>query len=271
MTKRSKKQEAAVVEHQDVVTLTSEDIVSIESIATPAELESTTIEAPVLEASSEESQAPDTSEEPTETFMSMVERLKSDAETIDVTKKAIISTIEDRKAFEAAKSSANGSIQATLNKGREKLITGENVAVLLAAAVTPDFVMRSTNEGSAYNVYAILKLADLTKALVSGVISNDVNRHIVKSLFQVISAGEQFTTEVARACVSKQIRLTDKVAKCLSRHTASPATAPTQASSTMQALSTLGIVKNTGTTRNPVYQLTDAPIVERMKEVALAA
>lgn len=261
MTKRSKKQEVAVVE---TIELTGEELAAIESIETEAETQSVVAEA-------EEVQAPTGTEEPQPTFMEALDAIARDVDAIDATRGKLIAAFNERKAFERAKNASNENIQKTLDKGLAKIAPNESVGVLLAACVSPDFVMRSTNEGSAYNVYGVLKLADLTKALVSGVIGNDVNRHIVKSLFQVIAAGEQFTAEAARACVSKQIRFTEKVVKYLSRHTASPTTAPTQVSSTMAALTSLGIVKNTGTVRNPVWSLTDAPIVERMKEIAQAA
>nr|WP_272481345.1 hypothetical protein [Methylobacterium sp. B34] len=38
----------------------------------------------------------------------------------------------------------------------------------------------------------------------------------------------------------------------------------------MQALETLGIVKREGSSRNPTFTLTDAPITKRLEEVLFA-
>ncbi|WP_114217455.1 hypothetical protein [Ochrobactrum sp. 3-3] len=67
------------------------------------------------------------------------------------------------------------------------------------------------------------------------------------------------------------MRVPANIAKLLTRHTVSPSTAPTQASSTMQALETVGAVKNVGTERAPVYRLLDTPIAKRLEAVAIAA
>ena len=61
------------------------------------------------------------------------------------------------------------------------------------------------------------------------------------------------------------------IRKVLIRHTVSASTAPTQASSTMQALATLGVVKAEGSTRNPVYKLTNHPVVEKLEVLLKAA
>jgi hypothetical protein len=57
----------------------------------------------------------------------------------------------------------------------------------------------------------------------------------------------------------------------LHRHTVSASTAPTQASSTMQALETLGLVKREGSVRNPTFTLTDHPAVAHLEARMMAA
>lgn len=261
MTKRNRKQAAVAIE---TIELTGEELQAIENAEAVEAIESTEAEAEVQASSGIE-------EAPAVSFMETLEAFAADSDAIDAGRMKLAAAFDERAAFERAKSATNENIQKTIAKGRAKLIEGRSVAVLLAACATPDFVMRSTSEGSAYNVYAIDKVADLVKALSSGVIGIAINRTIIKSLFQFAAANEPFTGDMARAAVSDKIRVQGAIAKLLVRHDVAPSTAPTQASSTMQALSTLGVVRNVGTTRAPVYQLTEEPIVERMKEIAQAA
>jgi ABC-type microcin C transport system duplicated ATPase subunit YejF len=53
----------------------------------------------------------------------------------------------------------------------------------------------------------------------------------------------------------------------LVRHTVSASTAPTQASSTMQALETLGVVKRSGSGKNPVFEVVDGPLTRKIEEL----
>ncbi|WP_372708705.1 hypothetical protein, partial [Klebsiella pneumoniae] len=137
--------------------------------------------------------------------------------------------------------------------------------VMLAAQVDPSFINRTLHDGSCYNVYAIDKVADAVKGLADGVVSNAINRACMVSLFNMRKAGLPFTGEVAKACASDKHPIDLAIRKHLVRHTVSASTAPTQASSTMQALETLGIVKREGSSRNPTFTLTDAPIVQRLE------
>ncbi|AWV14862.1 hypothetical protein A3862_04550 [Methylobacterium sp. XJLW] len=60
------------------------------------------------------------------------------------------------------------------------------------------------------------------------------------------------------------------IRKHLLRHTVSASTAPTQASSTMQALETLGIVRREGSARNSTFHLTEAPVTQQLEAVLFA-
>lgn len=185
--------------------------------------------------------------------------------------KALNKAYEDRGAMERAKNPDNDKIHASLKASHTVLGTKNAVAVLIAAEAAPDFIKQSTREGSAYNVYAGNKLADLVQALETGVIKNQINNAIMRSLFQFRAAKETFTGEMARAAASDKIRVQGQIGKLLVRHTVSASTAPTQASSTLQALQTLGVVKRSGARNAMSYELTDTPATKRFEEIVKKA
>lgn len=182
----------------------------------------------------------------------------------------VSAAIDARAAFETSKHGESHNIHKTLNKVRKQLMWKDTSRVLLAAQVDPSFINRTLHDGSCYNVYAIDKVADAIKGLADGVVGNAINRACMVSLFQMKRAGVPFTGEIAKSCASDKHPVDLAIRKHLLRHTVSASTAPTQASSTMQALETLGIVKREGTTRNPTFTLTASPIVERLEEVLFA-
>lgn len=182
----------------------------------------------------------------------------------------VAAAISAREAFELEKKGAGHNIQKTLAKVRKQLMWKDTSRVLLAAQVDPAFINRVLHDGSCYNVYAIDKVADAIKGLAEGTVSNAINRACMVSLFQMRKAGLAFTGEIAKGCASDKHHVDLAIRKHLLRHTVSASTAPTQASSTMQALETLGIVKREGSTRNPTFTLTGSPIVDRLEEVLFA-
>lgn len=199
----------------------------------------------------------------------------SNAEVTKEMRQEMASAIDVRLAFEERKSVETGkdNIFRTLSKTRAKLVTSAAPAQTFVAVGIRDagFFNRVLHDGSRYNVYAAGKLADLCEGLVNTALSNAINRAIVKSLFAVTAAGGEFTMELAKAACSKQYRVDSPYAKNLVRHTVSTSTAPTQASSTMQALQTLGIVRLSGSRKNATYTVVDSPATRRLKEVAMAA
>lgn len=184
----------------------------------------------------------------------------------------IADAIDKRAEFEKAKNPENSNIQRTLEKARRQMVTKRAARVLLASNVSPDFVNRTLHDGSRYNVYAIGKLADVVYTITDNKdLSNAINRACMKSLFACKRAGYAFTLETAKAAASDKIRIDEAVRRVLVRHTVSASTAPTQSSSTMNAFTTLGLVKPEGSTRNPTYVLTGHPIVEKMEALMKAA
>jgi hypothetical protein len=139
--------------------------------------------------------------------------------------------------------------------------------VMIAANQDPNFINRVLMDGSCYNVYAIGKYADLVDALAGSGMSNAINIAITRTLFAFDKAGLEFNGEMAKAAASDKIRVSAEVARHMIRHTVSASTAPTQASSTMQALQTLGVVAIDGSRKNPKYKLLDNPVTDRLREV----
>ena len=207
----------------------------------------------------------------------------SEAKTLE----EAISSISDEDALEAAKEiganidtriewlkthKPDNTTQAPkLENYRKKLALPSKARTLKATGADLNFMNRNDIEGSLYNLYAIDKVIDLVNALSGDQMNNAINRAITRTLFAFKREGIVFTAEHARAAASDKIRISDqKIKKILVSHTVSAATAPTQASSTMSALVTLGIVTNTGTKKFPVFVLTDTPATAKLEELVAA-
>lgn len=266
-------QTLTVIEGSDGLELTEEEIAALNdemNAGTGIDNSEDEVQADAgTEDQSDEDQVP-TEDDTVVDFETAKAQFLAEAGSLEMNRNAIARGFDERGDYETTKNPNNETIHKSLGKSRAKLIQEQAVAALAVAGVSPDFMTWSSHEGSAYNVYAIDKLCDLVGALNTGVMRNAVNLAIAKSLMNLKEIGEAMTGEFSKACVSKNIRVQGNGAKVLYRHTASPATAPTQASSTMQALQTLGIVANTGSQKYPVYALTDTPASVRMQEVLSA-
>lgn len=173
--------------------------------------------------------------------------------------------IDERADFERAK--GNDNIQKALAKSRKQLATPSAARVLIACSVDPSMINRSVHEGVRYNVYALGKLADAINGLTNGSVNNAINIACMKSLFRFKAAGKDFTGEMAKAAASDKIRVDTGLKGMLVRHTVSASTSSTQASSTMQALTTLGIVERSGSHKNPTFTLSNTAVVDRLRSV----
>lgn len=182
--------------------------------------------------------------------------------------------IDARAAFEVSK--GNDKIGPKLDAIRKTMTTTRAAQLMCVVNFDPAQLNREVHTGSRYNVYAIGKLADAIHGLTSddaglhGAITNKINLACMRSLFAFRAEGIAFTGEMAKAAASDKIRIDAAVAKHLVRHTVSAVTAATQASSTMQALETLGVVSRTGT-KHPTWALTGNPIVSKLESVLKAA
>lgn len=175
-----------------------------------------------------------------------------------------------RVAFEKAKNGFNEKIQDTIKKERAKMCRPGLAAILLAAEVNESFINREMQTGKRFNVYAYGKLNDVIYGLSSGHFHNAINGAIIRSMIKCRNAGVPFNGLLAQAAASDKVKIDKALETNMVRHTVSAATAPTQTSSTMNALEVLGIVKNAGTEKFPIYNLTDAPITKRLEALISA-
>lgn len=217
--------------------------------------------------------------------VAVVEASNTDTDNTDVTLKSIMDKIDAEKLIETAlltaaafderlefeRTKGNDNITKSLLSSRAKLASPRAAAVIMACNVNLAEVNRSVHEGKRYNVYAFGKIADAVQALSGGAITNEINNAIMRSLFKFKAAGVAFTGEMAKAAASDKILVDAAIKGILVRHTVAEGTAPTQASSTMQALVTLGIVNKSGPHKNPVYTLTDSPATRALEATLLAA
>jgi hypothetical protein len=179
----------------------------------------------------------------------------------------VLAAFADRMSYENRERPGNESIQVKLKAAMMRMSSLGIAGVMAAAEIEPNFVNRSVTEGRRYNVYAFEKINDLMGALSSGSLRNAVNIVIVKSLFKFADAGLPFNGVAALAACSDKVKVEKGMLPHLVRHSVSAATAPTQTSSTMNALQTLGMVVNMGNTKYPLWTLTDTPVTTRMKEI----
>lgn len=185
--------------------------------------------------------------------------------------KSLRGAIDKRKKFETAKNPDNLNIHKTLAKIDKKIGTTRAAAkAFIVCQVPADFVMQELHDGSRYNVYAIEKVHDLIQALADGVMpKNSINLNIVRSLFNVTKNGETFDMNVAKAAASNKMvnKLSPAIRKLVSSHTVSASTAPTQSSSTMQALQTIGVVDAWGGGRNPKYRINSGAPAKALRTI----
>jgi len=177
----------------------------------------------------------------------------------------ITSELGVRAMFEGEKNPNNANIHKTLAKCTKALVRRHVANLFIAAQISPKFVNRVLQDGSKYNVYAIQKLTDFADGLVGAGMHNAINIACMKSLFACRAAGIAFTGKLAKAAASDKIKIAEAINKHLVRHTVSASTAPTQSSSTMMALQTLGVVKIDGSRKNPTYSVVDGPLTRRLE------
>lgn len=176
----------------------------------------------------------------------------------------------NRRAHETLTASANSSIQDKL-KGYEKKLALPGIAALMCATrMSAEFMNREMMAGKRFNVYAIDKVADLLHGLNSGHFKNAINVAIVKSLFKFEAAGIPFTGAAALAAASDKVKIEKGWNAHLIRHTVDAGTAPTQSSSTMNALAAVGIVVNRGTQKFPTWALTSEPQTVKLRSLLAA-
>lgn len=201
-------------------------------------------------------------------FVTLMHEVSEDDRTAGV--KRIVDAIDSRRTYETAKNPNNTSMDRTLKAITVAMPKPSIAAALQVVGVDPTVITRSTRDGAMMNVYAVQKMVDLLEGLAFGNIKNAINLAVMRSIFACKKEGHAFTTTLAQAAASDKVKVDKAIAQVLVRHTVSAATAPTQASSTLSALETLGIVKRTGSTRAAVWELTESPQTERLRSLLAA-
>lgn len=183
---------------------------------------------------------------------------------------AINTAFDARVTYERTAQPGNDSIQDRLKSYRKKMALPGIAALLVATNVDPEFINRTITEGKRFNIYAIDKVNDLLHGLNSGTFRNAINQAVMKSLFKFRKAGVPFTGLAAIAAVSDKVKCDKALTANLVRHTVSAATAPTQASSTMNALQVLGVVTNKGSAKFPIWELQETPVTKAIEKLLAA-
>lgn len=179
--------------------------------------------------------------------------------------------IAERRQMEVEKDSYNDNIHRTLKNVEQTLVRPRAAQVLVAASVSPDFIIEGSRGGENYNVYAMGKLNDLVDALAGLKLSNKINVALVRTMFALRRNGRIVTRELLECAASDKIKVKDTtVLPFMTRHSVGASTAPTQTSSTLRALATLGIVKVTGRSASAVVEIIDTPQTAALEAVALA-
>ncbi len=175
-----------------------------------------------------------------------------------------------RVAFETAHKSA-ASLFDKLAKSR-KFFTNRHVAKFCVDyAITLDFVNRQETSAKRFNIYAINKVEDvISSCRMHSACKNAINFAIVSTLFALDAAKlrDKMTHVLAKVCASDKETLADiSLRRYLTRHTVSTSTSSTQASSTINALQVLNVVKSSRDANNvECFNLQDNALVSLMRE-----
>lgn len=273
MTRKIKAKAAEVTANPELIEM--EVIAMLETEIAVEEIAAETVdEILVAEAPAETpTEAPATDEPVNSTFVpgDLVEMLGAvDDQAKGYMIERTQANFDERARFELMMRPMNDSVTGKLKAYCKKMAVPGNAGMMIATNIDPDFVNRSINDGRRFNIYAIDKLNDLLAGLNSGSFKNAVNIAVMKSLFKHRAAGVPFTGLSALAAVSDKVKVEKGMTAVLVRHTTSAATAPTQSSSTFNALATMGVVKNKGSIKFPIWELTDTPVTRRIETLIAA-
>ena len=251
--------------------LTETDLeIAAATLASDHELPATTEEVSTTEASVSADEAPGDTEEPAKpTLAELTDAISQEDANEFATE--VGKALDRRIDFERSRPDYKEAIMRSLNSARRDLANPRAARIMMVANVDPDFLNAEVHTGARYNVYALGKLADILRALTDKSIGNAINRACMVSLFRARANKVAFDMELAKSAASNQYRPKDPaVKKWLMSHTVSTSTAPTQASSTMQALRTIGIVRSEGSVKAPTFVIQDTPMARAAEEVIKA-
>jgi len=187
----------------------------------------------------------------------------------------IAAELSARLEFEIATGHVGPSVKRSIENAQRDLTQIGIAQVLAAIDFDASIINRSVSVGKRFNVYALDKIRGLAQALGGKIFTNAFDRAIVKSMLNLKEQGMKDVpgTLIEAAC-SDKVRLEGsdvKWGKHLARHTVAANTMPTQKSSSLAALSALGIVTSNGMKgKNATYRLTDTPQTRHLADILAA-
>lgn len=181
-------------------------------------------------------------------------------------------SIAARITHERCKNGDNHSIASCLN-GIAKDVAHDSIAsIMLQSNCDADFINRSERVSARYNVYAAEKVANVARAIAVVKTLNHYTRAIFASALALEASAFVLSHKSAVAACSSSIKHSDakqeRVLKSTryAKHVAAQ-TASTQASSSLNALATMGVFSETRDASNAVAYLVNR---ESFAAVALA-
>ena len=194
----------------------------------------------------------------------------ADDQVISITR-ALNAELVERYEYEMRKNADNDKIQKTLLSVNNALVKSSSARLHAVANIDARYINRAERVNAKYNVYALQKIADIINVVMHDKKMNAINYHALRSLFNFERKSKLFTHADAIASASNKITVQDASKRqLLSRHTVSASTANTQASSTMNALVTLNVVRETTNENNEKhYELTHSALCEALREIVM--
>lgn len=166
-------------------------------------------------------------------------------------------SIVERAEFERDKNSANDSIQSTLDALCKSVSHDAIYSLLVASNVDVDFINRNERVNAKYNVYAAEKVANVAHALAKTRALNHYTLAILRTCDALERSELVLTHKDAALACSASIKHNDsKREKILAKaryakHTAAN-TAATQSSSSINALQTFNVLRESRDAANVV-------------------
>jgi hypothetical protein len=144
--------------------------------------------------------------------------------------------ISARKAYEANKNASNDSIQNTLTQFARGTNHASVASMLMLCNVQVECVNSSTRVDSRFNVYTLDKVSNIARFLAQVEKLNHFTLHIFASIVACDKASVSFNADDARACCSRDIKVTQGKPISQLQQIKSTGTVQSQHSSSLAAL-----------------------------------
>lgn len=162
---------------------------------------------------------------------------------------ALLAAFDARSAYEARKNAENDSIQSKLKAMRKALDHKRIAEIMLASNCDASRINRQERDNARYNVYAYEKDINIARTLASVASLNHYTLHILKTAKALHDAGMTLTHDDAFCACMRGSKASDtKKNKLISRYDrieVSKGTASTQSSSSINALQSFDVLRET--------------------------